>query len=242
MFRSRVEMEISVLNDAKFPTADSKYWQSVREQGVHFEQLVMLSYEYRKAVQKIKILGARKKQLEYDLSKLTTESPDWEREKLEAEIEIKRIEVDRWNFILVGQLKTAKDRIREVLNWHDIMLQLRPSMMYGTDSYEDHQLQSYNMRFGRMLTAAQQTGANFGPAEAANLLGQKRTSDRVLSGQGLKLGSQNQIEKIASGQLRQLVEPGDEKAKKIVQLCSKCKNPVNPQDKNCPNCGVPFDN
>ena len=48
IFRTETEMRISVLNDVKFPTNSSKYWQSVREQGVMFENLVTLSFEYRR--------------------------------------------------------------------------------------------------------------------------------------------------------------------------------------------------
>src|SRR3972149_7797975 len=54
VFRTRTEMEVSVLNDVKFPTADSKYWQSVREQNVMFHELVMLSYDYRKNIVEVK--------------------------------------------------------------------------------------------------------------------------------------------------------------------------------------------
>ena len=48
IFRTRTEMEVSVLDDLKHPTPDAKYWQAMREQQVHFSELVMLSYEYRK--------------------------------------------------------------------------------------------------------------------------------------------------------------------------------------------------
>jgi hypothetical protein len=50
VFRTRTEMEVSVLDDIHFPNPDSKYWQAMREQNVHFNELVSLSYEYRKNV------------------------------------------------------------------------------------------------------------------------------------------------------------------------------------------------
>ena len=34
MFRTKTEMEFSVLNDAKYPTNAAKYWQCVREQNL----------------------------------------------------------------------------------------------------------------------------------------------------------------------------------------------------------------
>ena len=48
VFRTRTEMEVSVLDDIHHPTPDAKYWQSMREQNVHYTELVSLSYEYRK--------------------------------------------------------------------------------------------------------------------------------------------------------------------------------------------------
>ena len=48
MFRTKTEMEFSVLNDAKYPTNAAKYWQCVREQNTHMENLMQLSFEARK--------------------------------------------------------------------------------------------------------------------------------------------------------------------------------------------------
>ena len=41
-------MEFSVLNDAKYPTNAAKYWQCVREQNTHMENLMHLSFDARK--------------------------------------------------------------------------------------------------------------------------------------------------------------------------------------------------
>ena len=48
MFRTETEMRFSVLSDNKYPTKAAKYWQSVREQNTHFENLVHLSFDARK--------------------------------------------------------------------------------------------------------------------------------------------------------------------------------------------------
>ena len=45
MFRTKTEMEFSVLNDAKYPTNAAKYWQCVREQNTHMENLMQLSFD-----------------------------------------------------------------------------------------------------------------------------------------------------------------------------------------------------
>ena len=47
LFRTEVEMRLSVLNDISHPTKAAKYWQSVREQSVMFEQMIHLSFDYR---------------------------------------------------------------------------------------------------------------------------------------------------------------------------------------------------
>ena len=61
MFRTETEMRFSVLNDAKHPTSASKYWQSIREQSTHFDNLINLSFDARRNHIKTKQL---KKELE----------------------------------------------------------------------------------------------------------------------------------------------------------------------------------
>ena len=56
VFRTKTEMEISVLNDLKFPTPDSKYWQAIREQSVMYSELIKLSFDYKRNVIEIKKL------------------------------------------------------------------------------------------------------------------------------------------------------------------------------------------
>lgn len=130
VFRTRTEMEASILNDIKFPTPDSKYWQSVREQNVMFHELVMLSYEYRKNQVGIKKL---QRQLE-------DENDDLECELLQIEIEKKQ-------FIALNQQRTAKDRIREIREWHEIKERLTPEMEYSLKDCNEHQLISYTKRW-----------------------------------------------------------------------------------------------
>ena len=54
MFRTETEMRFSVLSDNKYPTRAAKYWQCVREQNTHFENLVHLSFDARKNEVEIK--------------------------------------------------------------------------------------------------------------------------------------------------------------------------------------------
>ena len=69
MFRTETEMQFSVLNDAKYPTKAAKYWQCVREQNVFLENLMTLSFEYRRAEVKIKRLQEKLEKEEDSLKK-----------------------------------------------------------------------------------------------------------------------------------------------------------------------------
>jgi len=152
VFRTRTEMEVSVLNDLKFGTPDAKYWQAVREQNVMFQELVMLSYEYRKNMVEIK-------KLERDI---TTEEDELEQELLEIEIEKKK-------FIGLNQQRTAIARAREIEEWHEIKERVKPQLTCGLDDPNDHQLVSYTQRWARQYITQGDKGS---PSERANLIGQ----------------------------------------------------------------------
>lgn len=165
VFRTRTEMEVSVLNDLKFPTPDAKYWQSVREQNVMFRELVMLSYEYRKNLVKIKKLER----------KLKEEKDDLERELIQINIEKRK-------FIALNQQRVAKDRIRELKEWHEIKKNLLPKMKYSLKDVNEHQLISYTKRFVGQYMAMKDKGS---PSERANLIGQLDKALKVCRDKGL---------------------------------------------------------
>jgi len=136
-FRTRTEAEISVLNDVKFPTHASKYRQAVREQNVMFENLVELSYDYRKAV-------LENKRLQKEI----------EKEEDEIEKELKQIELERWEFHLRQMEKVGWDRIREIKMWSEIKYreaqEMTPEQLEDVDN---HQLISYTNRFVNQMIA-----------------------------------------------------------------------------------------
>jgi len=156
MFRTRTEMEVSVLNEIKHPTHASKYWQSVREQNVMFQELVMLSYEYRKNLIKIKMLDKR-----------------IENEKDELEKELLQIEKERKMFIARNQERTAKARIIELKEWSDIKArEAREMSKEELGDVDNHQLISYCRRW---ILQSIEMGGGGSPAERQNLLGQLRS-------------------------------------------------------------------
>lgn len=165
IFRTRTEMEISVLNDVKHPTPDSKYWQAVREQDAMFQELVMLSYEYRKNL--------------IEIEKLKRQS---ENEEDDLEQELLKIEIDKKTFIARCQERLAKDRIREIKEWHEIKNSLEPRMECGTENVDDHQLIALTRRYVyEFLVLA----PNASQAEKQNLIGLLRTSLRICRERGL---------------------------------------------------------
>ena len=158
-FRTRTEMEISVLNDVKFPTPAAKYWQAVREQSVMFHELVMLSYEYRKNLIEIKKFKRKLKKERDDLEK-----------------ELIGIEIERSNFIARNQESTAKARIIEIKEWSDIKVREATKMSESElADVGNHQLVSYTKRFINQKLIVGDIGS---VAEKQNLAGQLMTSLR----------------------------------------------------------------
>jgi len=171
VFRSEYELRNSVLNDVRFPGPDAKYWQMVREQDVHFHELVMLSFEFRKLREKMKLQ-------EYELAELERkcvqiDSPDTlEKVRSEYRVKKKKIDLEQNIFVAKNMMRVAKDRIREIKTHETIKRELIPNMEFGIESYEHHQPRSSLLRFHREIEACKVAGAKVGPAEARNLLGQ----------------------------------------------------------------------
>lgn len=156
MFRTRTEMEVSVLNDIRCPTPASKYWQAMREQNVHFTELIMLSYEYRKLIIECKKIERA----------ISTETDNFEKQLLEVELE-------KNQFIMFTQQKMAKERLREIANWSQI--KEREAEQMGEEELADvdnHQLMSYTKRWIKQSIAM---GGGGSPSERQNLLGQLRS-------------------------------------------------------------------
>lgn len=166
MFRTRTEMEVSVLNDLKHPTHASKYWQSVREQNVMFHELVMLSYEYRKNIVEIKILDR----------KIENESDELERELL-------KIEREKKIFISKNQERAAKARIGEIKGWSDIKQREAEYMKQGElEDVDNHQLISFVKRWIKQSLVMSGNGS---PAERQNLLGQLNSGIKICIEKGI---------------------------------------------------------
>jgi hypothetical protein len=159
MFRTETEMRFSVLSDNKYPTRAAKYWQSVREQNTHFENLVHLSFDARKNEVEIK-------KLERDIKK----------EKDELEIELKQIELEEKLYSKAQMELVAKHRMREVATWSKLKKEFDDNN-FDKQDVNTHQAHSYMLRLQHQKNTI--TPGTSQP-EVFNVLGQLETLERVI--------------------------------------------------------------
>lgn len=129
VFRTETEMRLSVLNDGRHPTPASKYWQAVREQSVFFDNLMVLSFEYRRNLARL----AHKEE------KLKAETDPYKQKLLEIDIDEKR-------WVIEQQRQEAHHRIREIEHWSRIKAELDDGS-FDTSDPNSHQAESLPMRF-----------------------------------------------------------------------------------------------
>jgi hypothetical protein len=159
VFRTETEARLSVLNDAKHPTPDSKYWQAVREQDVFATELGHLSYEYRRVQLEIRKLERR----------LAAEDDELERESL-------LLEIEHQGFVLALLERTAHHRVREIEQWQTIKEELTPLLAFGASDPNPHQHEAMRLRWGR---EAALVNAHTPPADARNILGLARAAGGI---------------------------------------------------------------
>jgi len=187
MFRTDTEMRISVLNDIKFPTPASKYYQALREMNVHQCELVGLLYDYEQKKEDMKIIQAEKMEFENYLAvndvKSSKPLKDYEIMKLKAQINKKDIELRKETFNLKTLKRVADGRKEEIKNWNKILNELRPVLdehNIPTDNVDAHQKVSYCIRFIRQAVNAIGSNAQMSGAEMNNLMGQLSTNLKVV--------------------------------------------------------------
>ena len=159
IFRTRTEMEISVLSDAKYPTNASKYWQCVREQNVFLENLMNLSFDYRK-------------------NDVELEQKELELEKEEDLLKQKliKIEIDQKIYSKANMQLVAKDRMREISEWSTFK-KLYNDGTFDTKNVDTHQLESFGKIFKNKKNTL--TPGSSQP-EVFNVIGQLQTTERVV--------------------------------------------------------------
>ncbi len=126
IFRTETEMRFSVLNDMKYPTKASKYWQCVREQNVYLENLMSLSFDYRRTEVKLKRLK----------QKLAEETDELKKELIQ-------IDIDEKTYAKANMELTAKDRMREIRLWSKLKKEVDDGT-FDKENVNTHQLESYH--------------------------------------------------------------------------------------------------
>ena len=158
MFRTQTEMEFSVLNDAKYPTKAAKYWQCVREQNVFLENLMTLSFEYRRNEVKIK-----------RLEKKIAEETD------PLKQELHQIDLDEKIYGRAGMQLVARDRMREIKLW-SMYKKKYDDGSFDTKDVNTHQLDSYHLT---MKNKAETLTQGSSQPEVFNVLGQLQSIERI---------------------------------------------------------------
>ena len=171
MFRTETEMRFSVLSDNKYGTNAAKYWQSVREQNTHFENLMQLSFVYRKndvQIEKLehKIIDPNEDKFEKKLAKIELEEKLYARANMELE---------------------AKARMREISTWSKLKKE------FHNESFDDkdvntHQAESYMHQLEQKKLTLTQGSSQ---PEVFNIIGQLETLKRVRQSGELKYDGAN---------------------------------------------------
>jgi hypothetical protein len=147
IYRTDTEARYSVLNDVKFPTPASKYWQSVREQNVHFTNLMYESCDYEEKQGEIELLEAEIEEInpEFSIGKAT--------------IKIKNAQIKKKQFQLLDMKRQAQDRVREVKQWEIIKQEeIKKDSTFDTKNPNTHQFESYALRYQKELQISKDTG------------------------------------------------------------------------------------
>lgn len=153
-FRTPIEMNFSVLNNMKFPSKASKYFQSIREQCSMFRSLVFQSFEYEDMLADLEIA-------QIELTELNPNSSKYHAIKIKKQVEIKRLQCK----IQLAE-QEAHARIREIKNWEKIKLQLvKENPDFDINNVNAHQLDSLKQRWaneiriGKMSDSKQMTSS-----------------------------------------------------------------------------------
>ena len=171
MFRTETEMRFSVLSYNKYGNNASKYWQSVREQNTHFENLMRLSFDYRKN--------------DVEIEKLEHKIIDPNEDKFEKKLA--KIELEEKLYGRASMELVAKARMREISTWSKLKKEFHDGKFDDKD-VNTHQAESY-------MHQLEQKKATLTPGssqrEVFYVLGQLETLKRVRQSGELKYDGAN---------------------------------------------------
>ena len=158
MFRTETEARFSVLQDNRYPTKGAKYWQCVREQSSYLDNLMTLSFDYRRNEAKIKWLEG----------KVEKEEDEYKQTKY-------KIDLDEAIFAKASMEKVAKHRMREIKMWSKLKGEFNDGSFNDKD-VNQHQLESYGLQYHEKAKTLNQ---NSSEAEIFNVMGQLQSLQRI---------------------------------------------------------------
>ena len=158
MFRTETEARFSVLQDNRYPTNASKYWQCVREQSSYLDNLMTLSFDYRRNEARITWLE----------KKIDKEEDEYKKTKYQ-------IDLDEARFGKASMEKVAKHRMREIKMWSKLKGEFNDGSFNDKD-VNVHQLESYGLQYHEK---AKSLNANSSEAEVFNVMGQLQSLQRI---------------------------------------------------------------
>ena len=158
MYRTETEARFSVLQDNRYPTLASKYWQCVREQSSFLSNLMDASFDYRRNEAKIKWLEKKIKK-EEDEYKLTNY----------------QINLDEARFHQANMKRDARHRMREIKMWSKLKKEFNDGSFNDKD-VNQHQLESYGKQYHEK---AKTLNSNSSEAEIFNVMGQLQSLQRI---------------------------------------------------------------
>ena len=172
IFRTETEARFSVLQDNRYPNKAAKYWQCVREQNVFLENLMLLSFQYRRNKAKIKWL----------IKKIETETDEYK-------LECYKIDLDEKIYLKANMEATAKDRMREINMWSKLKKEFNDGTFNDKDVNE-HQLESYHQVY---LNKSKTLTSGSSQPEVFNVVGQLQTLERIKNSGELKYEKKEEI-------------------------------------------------
>ena len=173
IFRTETEMKVAVLDDGRYPTRASKYWQCVREQNVFLENLMSLSFDYRRNEAKIKFLQ----------KKLETETDEYKRE-------LYQIDLDEKIYSKANMELVAKDRLREIKLWSKFKAEYDDGS-FDTKNVNTHQFESLSQIMEHKKNSITPGSSQ---AEVFNVLSQVDTIQRIKQEKQLETTKKEQLQ------------------------------------------------
>jgi hypothetical protein len=136
IYNSRIAKVTSILSDAKFPTADAKFWQCKMQAEVHINELIRTTFKLDRVTIDLE-------EIEYQIAVIDSmlankETADINRMKLGFDRRRLANKLEQYKFETKILEKDIKQRLREVSEWADIAKAYEDQCESSTTNHEEH--------------------------------------------------------------------------------------------------------